>query len=122
MVSVMAFVVVSRTTTLAMVRASSHTLTYTLRPSGLKARNRGGPAATRRGAGAYRNGPRDLVGGGVARRDRAGAGAGDVELPAVRRGDHEVRGLTDRDGRPERRDRTRDRRGSARRRGGCRRR
>ena len=35
----------SRTLTAAMVRSSSHTLTYALRPSGLKAMNCGGPAS-----------------------------------------------------------------------------
>src|SRR3954451_16444035 len=45
MVSTTAFVVVSSTMTAAMVRASSHTLTYARRPSGLKAMNWGGPAS-----------------------------------------------------------------------------
>ena len=45
MVSTTVFVVVSSTLTAAMVRASSQTLTYALRPSGLKAMNCGGPAS-----------------------------------------------------------------------------
>src|SRR5690242_7435194 len=42
----MLFDVVSSTLTAWIVRASFHTLTYTVRPSGAKARNWGGPAGT----------------------------------------------------------------------------